>query len=535
MLYNGGMENVTSLQTKTKEELLNFVCDEIQKYGVEKNNLETLVAEQENKIVYLEERVALLMQERFCARSEKFGMAEQGNLFDEALVAAQEELTIEAADEELTQIAGYTRSKKSGRKPLPSYLPREEIHHALPDDQKQCSCGCILTKIGDVRSEQLDIIPAQMKVLVHVREKWACKACEDTIVTAELPAQPIPKSMASAGLLAHVLVCKYEDHLPLYRQEAILQRIGVDIPRSTLSHWMIRAGQLLQPLVEQMQQIIRGYDIAYADETPVQVLKEKGRPAMRQSTMWYFAGGNTEQRCVIYQYDPTRAGVVAREFLDGFSGYLHCDGYSGYEQLFTKHNLAHVACWAHARRKFVEVIKSSKQPSGVAVMVVDLIAKLYHLEKQGKLQGLLPEKIYAQRQANAKPIVHSIKQHLEEQRPKIPPESRLAKAINYALNQWNGLLTYLEDGRLEIDNNASERGIKTFVIGRKNWLFYDQPDGAHAGATIYSLIQTCKLHGVEPYAYFRHVLAALPTVTTGEERVALLPFNYLKPVAVTAS
>jgi hypothetical protein len=364
-------------------------------------------------------------------------------------------------------------------------------------------------------------------VLVHIREKWACKGCQDTIKTAKLPKHPIPKSMASPGLLAHVVVCKYEDHLPLYRQENILQRIGIDIPRSTLSHWMIKCGDLLTPLVKLMHTIIQAYDIAYADETPVQVLKEKDRAASKKSMMWYFSGGTPEQRCVIYEYHPTREGAVSRNFFEDFKGYLHCDGYSGYEKLFATQQVTHVACWAHARRKFMAIVKSSKNPSGVAVLMLNLIKKLYKLEKQCKELGLTPEEIYKQRQEHAKPVLLTIKKSLDEYSLKAPPQSAIAKAMNYMLNQWDSLMIYITDGRLEIDNNASERGIKTFVIGRKNWLFFDQPEGAAAGAVIYSLIQTCKLHGVEPYAYFRHVLATLPTTTSDEQRIALLPFNYL--------
>lgn len=455
-------------------------------------------------------------------------------MFDEPAASADEIAEIESAEiaiqTQTLEVEGYQRKKSTGgRKPLPAHLPREEILHALPDDQKQFCCGCTLTKIGDVRSEQLDFIPAQMKVLVHVREKWACKQCEDTIKTADLPSQPIPKSIASPGLLAHVLVCKYEDHLPLYRQENILQRIGIDIARSTLSHWVIRCGTLLQPLVERMHQMILNYDIAYADETPIQVLKEEGRAAESKSQMWYFAGAAPDKRCIVYEYHPTRSGLVARDFFKNYRGYLHCDGYSGYEALFAPKTITHVACWAHARRKFAEIIKSNKKnPPGFAVQVINLLKKVYHLEKQFKEQALLAEAIYQRRQAEAKPILLDLKKRLEASYPKTPPGGMLAKAINYLLNQWDDLMNYLQDGRLEIDNNASEQGIKTFATGRRNWLFCDQPEGAHASSVIYSLIQTCKIHGIEPYAYFTHVLKNIPHATTAEALAALLPFNYLK-------
>ena len=539
---------IDNLQEKTQAELLDvivFAQAEIEKNLEEKNQLATkieqhvyTIEQQENKInqhiekiTRLEEQIQLLRLARFGSRSEKFVHPNQLSLFDEPLVTPEELPCIEEAEADI-QVASYKRTKKSGRKALPAYLPREEIHHTLPEEQKQCACGCLLTKIGEERSEQLELIPATAKVLVHVREKWACKACEDTIKTADLPLQPIPKSIATPGLLAHILVCKYEDHLPLYRQENILQRIGVDIARSTLSHWVIRCADILKPLVALMHKIILSDDIAYADETPIQVLKEKGRPAESKSMMWYFSGGPPDKRCVIYEYHPTRAGAVARNFFQQYRGYLHCDGYGGYEALFSTGKVIHVACWAHARRKFAEIIKASKNPPGFAVTVINLLKKIYHLEKQCKEQALLPAEIYARRQIEAKPILLDLKQRLEENYPRTPPGSAIAKAIQYSLNQWDGLMNYLLDGRLDIDNNASERGIKTFATGRRNWLFADQPEGAHASAVIYSLIQTCKMHNIEPYAYFAYVLAKIPTANSDELLTQLLPFHYKPTVTV---
>jgi len=539
------MDVSNNLQAKTKEELLTLVlqhqttiAEKIKKITEQADTLEqqsTTLEQHVARIAQLEERILQLLQEQYGRRSEKLKEPEDNNTFDEAVVPPEDEADIAATDAAIT-VAAHTRKKHGGgRKPLPAHLPREEIVYPLPEEQKQCACGCMLTKIGDERSEQLDIIPARMKVLVHIREKWACKGCEDTIITAPLPKHPIPKSIASAGLLAHVVVCKYEDHLPLYRQEGILQRIGVDIARSTLSQWLIKGGALLKPLVTLMHGMIRKYDIAYADETPVQVLHEKDRAAQTQSRMWYFAGGAPTERCVIYEYHETREGAIATTFFKNFAGYLHCDAYGGYEQLFTDKTITHVACWAHARRKFVDIIKTSKHPSGVAMTVINLIKKLYEIEKKCKDENLTPEQVYTRRQEQAKPVLLRIKACLDEHVAKAPPQSAIAKAMNYTLNQWAALMTYLIDGRLEIDNNASERGIKTFVIGRKNWLFFDQPEGAEAGAILYSLIQTCKLHDVEPYAYFRHVFATIPYANTDEQLIALLPFNYANTSPPTAA
>ena len=325
------MENTLCAQSdytqKTKAELIFLLQNIQQNHQKEIQQQNNLLSQQAVRIETLEQRLALALQARFGSRSESLMDANQINLFDEADIEPEALTEIEAAELGIT-VASFTR-KKAGRKPLPAHLPREEILYDLPEEQKHCACGCKLTEIGADKSEQLDIIPAQVKVLVHVRKKYACKACEDTIKTAELPKQAIPKSMAAPGLLAHVLVSKYEDHLPLYRQEDILQRMGIDIPRSTLSYWIIQCGELLKPLIPLMKTVTLNYDVAYADETKVQVLKEKDRKAETQSFMWFFSGGPPDQRCSIYEYHPTRGGIVAREFFKDYTGYLHCDAYAG--------------------------------------------------------------------------------------------------------------------------------------------------------------------------------------------------------------
>ena len=525
------MENTLCAQSdytqKTKAELIFLLQNIQQNHQKEIQQQNNLLSQQAVRIETLEQRLALALQARFGSRSESLMDANQINLFDEADIEPEALTEIEAAELGIT-VASFTR-KKAGRKPLPAHLPREEILYDLPEEQKHCACGCKLTEIGADKSEQLDIIPAQVKVLVHVRKKYACKACEDTIKTAELPKQAIPKSMAAPGLLAHVLVSKYEDHLPLYRQEDILQRMGIDIPRSTLSYWIIQCGELLKPLIPLMKTVTLNYDVAYADETKVQVLKEKDRKAETQSFMWFFSGGPPDQRCSIYEYHPTRGGIVAREFFKDYTGYLHCDAYAGYDALFDQPSskILPVGCWAHARRNFIQIKKANPNQAGFADEVLTLIQKLYHLEKRAKEEGYTPEQVHQMRQEKSRAILLDLKARIEDKLLKAPPESLIAKAMGYVINQWEKLMGYLKDPRCEIDNNFSERGIKDFVIGRKNWLFSDQPEGAHAGAVIYSLMQTCKLHGVEPYAYFRDVLTKLPTIEP-ENLHTLLPFHYAK-------
>ena len=524
------MQNTDLLSQKTHEELLNFIDSLQQKYATfEEQVTVKFAAEKEayqTRINQLEFRISLLLQERYAKRSEKFD-PKQLNLFDEPALDEVTRVAIEV-EEETIQVASFNH-KKTGKKPLPSHFLREEIIYDLAESEKQCSCGYELTEIGADKTEQLEIIPARFKVLVHVRRKYACKACELTIKTAELPTQPIPKSIATPSLLAHVLVSKYADHLPLYRQENILQRIGVDLPRASMSTWMIRCAELLKPLVNLMRGIIQAGDIAYADETTLQVLKEKDRAAEKTSYMWYFAGGTKEKRCVIYEYHPSREGKVARNFFGDYKGYLHCDGYSGYDAMLETGDIVGVGCWAHARRKFAAIVKSYPNNPGFAAEAINRLKKVYHLEKTAREESYTLDQIHKMRTEKAEPILLNFKDRLEQTILVTPPSSPIAAAIQYTLNQWPKLTGYLKDPRLEIDNNASERAMKGFAIGRKNWMFSNSQDGARASAIIYSLMRTCILHDVEPYAYFKYVLTALPT-TAPDQLETLLPFNYAKKI-----
>ena len=473
----------------------------------------------------LEYRLSLALQARYASRTEKPSLGfKQVDLFDEAqpiIESAQQE--VEAAEEEIS-IASYQR-KKRGRRALPAHLPRIQHIHDFSEAEKICKCcGKELIKIGEEKSEQLEIIPAKMQVIENIRFKYACNHCEETIKTAPLPLQVIPKSIATPGLLAHVLVSKYCDHLPLYRQESILKRIGVDLPRMTLCHWVMACAELLSPLVKLMRKHIIAYDVSHADETPVQVLEEEGRTAQQKSYMWLYIGGSPEKRSLVYEYQPTRSGKAAEDFLKGFKGYLHVDGYSGYDRLFMSNNIIAVGCMAHARRKFYQLAKINKN-DGLAVWAVNHIAKLYLIEAQTKIQCLTPEAIKAVRQEKSKILLDEFKVWLDEHIGKVPPQSPLAKAMSYTLNQWSHLLHYIDDGRLEIDNNRAERAIKPFAVGRKNWLFMGNENGAQASAIIFSLVETCKAHDIEPYIYFKYILSVIRLCKTDEEFENLLPFN----------
>jgi len=468
------------------------------------------------QVLTLTEQLNLALARRYAASSEKLS-PDQIRLFDEAETQATA-----PGEDETVSVPAHSRRKR-GRKPLPEALPRVEVIHELPEAERVCPHdGKPLAEIGDVTSEQLDIIPAKIQVIRHLRKQYAC-SCGQCIKTAALPPQPIPKSLASPGLLAHITVSKYQDALPLHRQEAILGRIGVDLPRATLANWMIQAGTLIQPVINLLRDRLLAYDILQMDETPVQVLKEPGKTAQSKSYLWLQRGGPPEQPVVLYDYAPGRGAEVPKRLLAGYRGYLQTDGYDGYNAVVAVNGLTHVGCLAHARRKFDEAVKAQgkNKSAGKAQRGLALIRKLYRVEKQ--VRKLAPAERYAHRQRHARPILDELRSWLDAALPQVPPSSATGKALNYLHNEWHKLVRYLEDGRLAIDNNAAENAIRPFVLGRKNWLFSASVKGVQASANLYSLIETAKANGLEPYAYLRCLFTELPKATTVEAIEALLP------------
>jgi len=479
-------------------------------------------AQLKTQVLILQEQLNLALARRYAARSEQCS-PDQVRLFDEAEVdtaLAQRDPSVA----EGVRIAAHTRTRR-GRQPLPETLPRVDVRHELPVAERVCPHdGAALEEIGTVVSEQLDIIPAQIRVLRHIRQQYAC-ACGQCIKTAPLPAQPIPKSMASPGLLAHITVSKYQDALPLYRQETILERIGVDIPRATLANWMIQAGTLIQPLINLLRDRLLAYDLIQMDETPVQVLKEPGKTAQSKSYLWLQRGGPPDRPVILFDYDPSRSAEVPKRLLEGFQGTLQTDGYAGYHAVVGANRLTHVGCFAHARRKFDEAIKAQgKQPrAGLAHQGLAWIQKLYGVEKT--IRGRPAEERYVYRRQHSASILTELRTWLDTALPKVPPTTVLGKALHYLDHEWPKLIRYLDDGRLEIDNNRAENAIRPFVTGRKNWMFSDSVRGVNASANLYSLIETAKANKLEPYAYLRHLFAELPKANTVEAIEALLPGN----------
>jgi transposase len=488
------------------------------------------------RIAVLEEHLRLATSRMFAPKSEKLSALAQLDLFNEAEAFGTK--PDEAA--QATEIAVPAHARARGkRKPIDASLPRVRIEHDIPEAKKTCACGCQRTRFGETTSEQFDLIPARAQVLQHVRFKYACRACEGTshdgpaVITAEMPAQPIPKSNASPGLLAHITTLKFVDGLPLYRVEGILARTGIRVSRTTQANWVIKLGDLVMPLTNLMHETQLAYDILQMDETGVQVLKEDGRPATAKSFMWVRRGGPAGQRIILFDYAATRAGRVPMQILEDYKGYLQSDAYAAYDKPGRRDGVKHVGCLDHARRKFVEAVKAQHAVAGtergLAPEALLLIRKIYMIEKLARDANMTAADRHRLRNEKAKPIWDELRAWLDRNRNATPPQSLTGKAINYLAAEWPRLIRYLDDGRLDVSNVLCENAIRPFVIGRKNWLFSDTPAGAHASARLYSIVETAKAAGLEPYAYLRHVFEKLPQAVTLADVEALLPWNVAKP------
>jgi len=475
------------------------------------------IERRDERIRQLEELIKSFQQRQFGASSEKLSPDQLG-LFNEA-----EECFEEPAPTG-TEVKPHTRRSR-GRPALPEDLPREEIIYDLDEADKVCPRdGAALKLIGEESSEQLEIIPATVKVIRHIRLKYACPCCDQHVATAAKPKQPLGKSIAGPGLLAYIATSKYQDALPLYRQNKIFERLGVNLDRTTLAHWMIRCGELVQPLINLMTERILEEPWVHMDETPVQVLKEPGKTAQSKSYMWVLGAGAPGHRSVVFHYDPGRSGAVPTEMLGDYQGALMVDGYSGYEPVCNAQSLLRLGCWTHARRKFVDAKKlQPKGKTGRADQALAYIQKLYLVERQAKAGTAEQRKQL--RQEQAAPVIAQLKQWLEKTTPRVPPQSSLGKGLYYLTQQWPRLIRYLDDGQYPIDNNFLENAIRPFAIGRKNWVFANSQAGARASANLYTLIETAEGHGLEPYHYLRQVFSVLPRAENVDDIAALLPHN----------
>ena len=480
----------------------------------------------QEKLLYFIEQIKLARQRQFGSSSEQ--IPSQGRLFDEAEVLAalttdEDDIgpTPEASSHQTQPKSSTPRGKRT---PLPLELERVDIIHEIPLADRTTPEGIQMVEIGEEISEQLDILPMKVRVLRHIRKRYGIPGGLSAPVLAPLPPQPLPKSNASPDFLAMLYTTKYVDGLPLARFEKVLLRHGVEVPRHTLARWIIAGSILLQPLLNLIRDQLFEYTVLHRDETPIQVLKEAGKSPSSTSYMWVQVGGPPDKPVVLFDYDQSRSGKVASRLMEGYQGYLMTDGFEGYEQLATTPGIEHLACWAHARRYFVNAIRvQSKGKRGKADEALTMIGELYRIERDHQDSSAFGR--WIARQKLSQPILEKLRHWLTITQPGVPPQSLLGKALAYLNSHWPRLARYIERGDLPIDNNRCENSIRPFVVGRKGWLFADTPAGAHASATIYSLVETAKANRVEPYSWLRQVLRDLPAAKTVEQMEALLPWN----------
>jgi transposase len=492
--------------------------------------LKNIIADLQTHVNDLEAKMSILRKAIFGPKSEKIApfYPNQLHLF---LPSSDDEPISPKRETDAVRIPEHNR-KKPGRRPLPPHLPRVEVIHDLPDDEKVCGCSARLTCIGQEVSEKLDIVPAKIQVIKHIRLKYACRSCEGVesegavVKTAEMPPQIISQGIVSPSLLAHIIIAKFIDALPFYRQEKQFARMGIDIARATMSNWTIQVATACFCLIDLLLNEIRGGPIANMDETTLQVLNEPGRANTTKSYLWAFRGGALERPAIVFHYATTRSGTVASDILgDKYQGFIQTDGYAGYDAIGNRPGVVHVGCLTHARRKFIEVLDAGgkKNLNGTANQVVDAIRKIYTVEHKAKDQHLDYDGIRDLRQQESRPILEDVKRLLDERVHTTPPKSLLGKAIAYTLGQWQRLNHFLDDGRLRPDNNIIENDIRPIAVGRKNWLFCGDPSGAKASATFFSLIATAKANGIDPAKYFPVLFDRLPCAKTIDDLKALLP------------
>ena len=433
----------------------------------------------------------------------------------EQLELKLDELEAARAERAVAEAVSIASCSRAARRPLPEHLPRE-VHTHLPAEEFCPACGGQLRMLGEDISEVLEYIPASFKVIRHVRPKLSCRSCEH-IVQAEAPSRPVERGLAGPGLLAHVLVAKYADHLPLYRQSEIYAREGVDLERSTLADWVGAASYLLSPLVDRVRDHVLSATKLHADDTPVPVLAP-GMGKTKTGRLWTYVrddrpAGETTPSAVWFAYSPDRKGERPREHLRAFRGILQADGYAGFHHLYEGGRIQEAACWAHVRRKFYDLQVAHSSP--IAAEAVARIAQLYAIETE--VRGKPADERREVRQSRARPLLGELQAWLEKTLASVSRKSEIAAAIRYALARWRALLRYLDDGSIEIDNSAAERALRVVALGRKNYLFAGSDQGGERAAAIYSLLGTAKLNGLDPELYLRHVL----------QRIADHPVNRL--------
>ena len=522
----GGKVESQCKYIKSLDEKIEDQGREIKSLGNEVELKEGIIGEKERQVKSREQEIKdcqeiirLLQRKKYAPQSEIVSSRQLG-LFNELEDIIDSEKK-ENKDEKET--ITYTRRKRKRRPRIPDCLPRIDKVIELSEDERICSNdGKDLKEIGEEVSESLEIIPAQVKVIRMIRKKYACPACRKEVKTAPLPPSILPKSIASPSMISYIATSKYEDALPLYRQEKIFDRIGVVVPRQTMARWLIEISEQLIPIYNLLQDKLLEGDYIQMDETTVQVLKEKGKKATSKSYMWvrHLPG---DRPIVLFDYAPRRDAGVPKKLLAGFKGYLQCDGYVGYDQVCEENDLIRLGCMDHCRRKFFDAYKASGKRDGVGKRGPLFLKKLYKIEEE--ITGAPIEVKQRERETRSVEILNEMKEWIDDIRSKLTPNSLSGKAINYAFNEWAYLTRYTTNGFLNISNAWIENKIRPFCVGRRNWLFSDTVRGAESSALYYSLMVTSRANGLEPFDYFNKMLENLPYAQTVEDYEQLLPLQ----------
>ena len=517
--------------------------DEIKtNYEQQIQTLKNDTLEYQNKYLEIKGRYDLLIYKRFGRSAEQLLTDEkQQSLFAEdpativSSAAEEAQTTAEEEQEELSEVKSYQR-KKPGRKAIDPAIPRDDKVVDIDEDEKTCACGAELSRIGEETSERLHIIKPRIFVERTIRPKYACRNCEGTedeekktVRIAPVPPSIIPRSIASPSLLSTIIIQKYEDHLPYYRQEKQFLRIAVTISRQDMCNWQQKIYEKLLPLFKILHETVKNGPVIQMDETTVQVIGEEDRKDTQKSYMWLLRGGPPGKTVVMYKYRKTRAAYNAKALLEGYTGYLQTDGYAGYDAALKElSGIIHVGCFAHARRKFFEASKASKKPQS-AEQGIKFIRKLYYIESEMRSQFQDEQEFVDERRKHAEPVLNDFKSWLLKRVEEVPPTLLLGKAIQYSLSQWDKMTAYLESPYLTPDNNACENAIRPFVLGRKNWLFNQSTDGAESSCGMFSLIETARQNNLIPMDYLTALFERAPFAFSTEDWQKLLPWNIFNP------